>query len=94
MLGTLGSFLPSLLRKCHPLLRNVSFPEIFFLFFFFCLFKPTPAAYRGSQARGPIGAVATGLTTATASWNLSHIFDLYHSSWQCQILNLLSEVRD
>ena len=27
----------------------------------FCLFKATPAAYGGSQARGPIGAVATGL---------------------------------
>ena len=47
-----------------------------FLFFFFCLFVflsfvvvvvvvaiswAAPAAYGGSQARGPIGAVATGL---------------------------------
>ena len=33
-------------------------------FFFFCLFafaRATLAAYGGSQARGPIGAVATGL---------------------------------
>ena len=42
-------------------------PKIWFqnLFFFFCLFfaisRAAPAAYGGSQARGRIGAVATGL---------------------------------
>ena len=30
-------------------------------FFFFCIFRAAPVAYAGSQARGPIGAVATGL---------------------------------
>ena len=29
--------------------------------FVFCLFRATPAAYGGSQARGQIGAVAVGL---------------------------------
>ena len=33
-------------------------------------------------------------TTATATPDLSHICDLYHSSWQCQILNQLSETMD
>ena len=35
----------------------------FFFFFlsFFSLFRATLAAYGGSQAKGPIGAVATGL---------------------------------
>jgi len=36
----------------------------FSFFFFFCLFAiswAAPTAYGGSQARGPIGAVATGL---------------------------------
>ena len=33
-------------------------------------------------------------TTATATWNLSHVYDLHHSSWQRQILNPLSEARD
>ena len=50
--------------------------------FFFCLFvffRATPAAYGGSQARGPIGTVAA---------------DLYHSSQQHQILNRLSKARD
>ena len=34
------------------------------IYFFFCLFafsRAAPAAYGDSQARGPIGAVATGL---------------------------------
>ena len=33
-------------------------------------------------------------TTATATQDLSSICDLHHSSWQCQILNPLSEARD
>ena len=47
--------------SCFPL---VSFYFILFIYLFFCLFAiswATPAAYGGSQARGPIGAVATGL---------------------------------
>ena len=33
-------------------------------------------------------------STATATQDLSHVFDLHHSSWQPQILNPLSEARD
>ena len=32
--------------------------------------------------------------TAAVMQDLSHIFDLYHSSWQLQILDSLSEARD
>ena len=32
--------------------------------------------------------------TATAMWDPSHVFDLYHSSLQRQILNPLSQARD
>ena len=31
---------------------------------------------------------------ATATQDPSHVCDLRHSSWQCQILNPLSEARD
>ena len=34
---------------------------IFFFFGSFCLFRAAPTAHRGSQARGPIRAVAAGL---------------------------------
>ena len=33
-------------------------------------------------------------TTATATWDLSHVFDLHHSSQECQILNPLSKAGD
>ena len=33
-------------------------------------------------------------TTATATWDMSHIFDLYQNSWQHQIPGPLSEARD
>ena len=67
--------------------------DIFFLSF--CLsFGAAPAAYGGSQARGPIGAVAPTCATATATQNLSQVCHLHHSSWQYQILNPLREARD
>ena len=51
----------------------------YFVLFFFGLFRATPTAYGSSQARGQIRAAAVSL---------------YHSSWQCQILNPLSQARD
>ena len=33
-------------------------------------------------------------TTAIATWDLSHIFNLHHSLQQCWILNPLSKARD
>ena len=33
-------------------------------------------------------------TRATATPDPSHVCDLYHSSWQCRILNPLSKGRD
>ena len=50
-------------------------------------------AYGDSQARGGIGAVAAGLHRNHSNTG-SDLSDLQHSSWQCQILNPLSEARD
>ena len=76
MLSLLAIFI-SYLKKCLFRSSFVFFFFFFFLFFFFffvfCLFVvvvvvvvvaiswAAPAAYGGSQARGPIGAVATSL---------------------------------
>ena len=49
------------------------------LFFIFLLFRAAPVAYGGSQARGQIEAVATGL---------------HRSSRQCQIPDPRGEARD
>ena len=83
----LPSFFPSSLP--FPLLpqREVipfcfSFFHLFFKFYFifiFPLFRATPTAYGGSQARSQVGAIAAGL---------------HHSSGPCLILNPLSKTRD
>ena len=76
------------------------YPSVFdfcflvFLFLFFCLFRATPVAYGGSQARGLIGAVASGLCQDHSSVGSSCVCDPQHSSRQCQIFNPLSEARD
>ena len=60
---------------------------------FFFLFRVTPVAYASSQARDQIGTVVV-VSTATATPDLSHVYDLHCSSWQGQILNPLSKARD
>ena len=51
----------------------------FIFFFFFFFFRAEPVAFGSSHAVGRIRAAAASL---------------YHSSQQCQILNLLCEARD
>ena len=62
--------------------------------FFVFLFMIIAIAHGSSQARGLLRASAAVYTTARATPDLSHICDLPHSLWQCQILNPLSEARD
>ena len=49
---------------------------------------------RDSQARGRMGAAAAGLHHTIATQDPRCVSDLHHSSWQRQILNLLSKTRD
>ena len=68
---------------------------LFFFFFFFCLFRATPLAHGGSQARGQVRAVAAGLHLShITTQDLSCVCNLHHSLWQCQILNPRGEARD
>ena len=58
-------------------------PCVLLLFPFFpCLFRATPGAYGGSQARGLIGAVAADLHHSHAMPDLSCVCNLYHSLGQ------------
>ena len=68
-----------------------------FFFFFFVFFGGggTPAAYGGSQARDPVGAVAAGpAPQPQPTPDPSRVCDLHHGSRQRWILNPLSEARD
>ena len=71
--------------------------SLYFYFYFF-VFLPflglVPTAYRGSHARGLIGAVALAYARARATWDPSYVCNLRHSSWQRRIFNPLSKARD
>ena len=56
------------------------------------LFSATPLAHGSSQARGQIRAAAASHSCSHS--DSRHIFDLYHSSRQHQILDPRSEARD
>ena len=62
-------------------------------FLFFWLFRAVPEAYGGSQARGPMGAIAASLHHSH-SHARSELLCKLHSSWQRQILSPLSRARD
>ena len=64
------------------------------VFCLFVCFMVASVAYGSSQARGQSRAAAVPYTTTLATLDLSHICDLGHSLWQCQILNSLSKARD
>ena len=63
-------------------------------FFSFCLFRAAPVANGSSQAGVEVELQLLAYTTATVTPDLSRIWDLHHSSWQCRILNPLSGARD
>ena len=62
----------------------------FFLFFCFCFFAflgLNPLHVEVSRLGVKSELLLPGNTTATATQDLSHTFDLNYSSWQCRILN-------
>ena len=70
-------------------LQNFYFFNFYFIFYFLPLWHmevPRPGVELELQLQAYV--------TTTAMPDLSHICDLHHSSWQCQILNPLSEDRD
>ena len=78
----------------HLLIHSTnSYWEPTIIFFLFCLFRATPAAYGGSKARGRIrGAVAFAI--ATAKPDPSCVCNLHHGLQQRQVFNPLSKARN
>ena len=60
-----------------------------FFFFFFTYLQHMEVL----RLRGELEVQPLAYTTATAMPDLSHIQDLCHNLWQCQIVNPLSEAR-
>ena len=61
---------------------------------FFCLFRAAPTAREVPRLVVESELQLPAYTTATATWNLSCLCHLHHSSWQRQVLNPLSEAGD
>ena len=66
----------------------------FFLFFFFFELHPWHMEAPRLGVKSELQLPAYTTSTATAIWDPSRVFDLYHSSGQHWILNPLSEARD
>ena len=75
----------------------LSFSLSFFIFFSLslflsvCLFRATPMHMEVPRLGVQSELQPLSYATFTAMPDLSHVCDLHHSSWQCQILNPLSE---
>ena len=65
--------------------------NIQYIYIYLSFFMATPAAYRDSQARGPIWAVAANPHHSHGNVRSEPCWDLHHSSRQRWILNPLSE---
>ena len=86
--------------------RQTDTQENFIYYHYLVFFCRAPlAAYGSSQARSRIRAAAASLHQSCscqptpepqpqATWNLSRVCDLHHSSWQRWILDPLSEAGD
>ena len=61
---------------------------------FFCLFPPLGLHPWPMEVPRLGVELELACTTATAMPDPSCVFDLYHSSWQCRILNPLNKARD
>ena len=68
--------------------------QIFFFFFFFCFLGPHPLRMEVPRLGIELELQLPAYATATAARDLSHIYDLHHSSQHCWILNPPSKARD
>jgi len=76
----------SLLKKEYSESQK-SLHKLLLFYFAFCHFRATPTAYGGSQAKGQIGAVATGYSHSHSHSNMRsqpHLQPTPHSSQQHQ----------
>ena len=71
-----------------------SFPSHSFFFFFLVFLGPQPWHMEVPRPGDELEQQLLACTTATATEDPSHIWDLHHSSRQCQIPDQLSEAKD
>ena len=73
-------------------MKKLRFGEVFGVSFVFS--GPYPQHMRVPRLGDELELQLLAYATSTTTQYPSRIFDLHHSSWQCQILNPLSKARD
>ena len=76
------------------LVGDVDFEGKRFFLFVFCFLRLNLWHMEIPRLRVESEMQLPAYATATATWDLSRVCDLYHSSQQCQIPDPLSEARD
>ena len=79
-----------LFKTCLSILSGIC-PEVEFFFFFALFLGPHSRHVEVPRLGVESELQLLAYTTATATWDPSHVCNLDHSSWQCQTLNQLSE---
>ena len=83
--------LPQYFGHCEYLMTGfISFLSFFFFSFYGC----TCSIWRFARLGVKLELQLLAYTIATATQDPSHICDLHHSLWQCQIINSLNQARD
>ena len=85
---------PLPLMHNYTLLIIVTCQQYVLFCFVFFLFRATPEACGGSQARDLIGATAASCSRSHSNAKSNRVYDLHHRSQQRRTLNSLSESRD
>ena len=75
-------------------LRSVEWHILFYFLFYFVFLGLYPWHMEVPRLGVELELQVPDYASVTATWDPSHVCDLHHSSQQCQILNLLSKVRD
>ena len=78
---------------CCSLVEVLRF-RAFFFFFTGAHLRHMEVPRLGADWDLQLPAYTRSTVTAIATWDLSCVCNLHHSSWQCQILNPLSEASD
>ena len=78
----------------HIMGSLIGFALFIYLSIYFCFLGPHPWHMEVPRLGVQSELQLPTYTAATATRDLSCIFNLRHSSWQCQILNSLSKARD
>ena len=83
-----------IINKISPFLLSIGRFYLFLFLFFFSFLRLHPQHLEVPRLGAEFELQLPAYTTATATWDPSHVCNLHHSSQQRWILNPMNEARD